>query len=153
MYLHASGNRGSFRRWYTGDAWLSSARGVSRLLKCSNERNPYRVLYITRDCRSSRSEEGGDDVKSARPLHLGRHTSYNGENNGSRRGNPEPILQISPQFRLRAETRPHEVGIGSNRRSADCGEYVLTPCTHCPSNEWSWQCPKRMTVTRKRAAL
>ncbi len=26
-------------------------------------------------------EEGGDDVKSARPLHPGRHTRYNGEDN------------------------------------------------------------------------
>jgi len=34
------------------------------------------------------------------------------------------------QFRLRAETRPHEVGIGSNRGSASRGEYVLGSCTH-----------------------
>ena len=27
-------------------------------------------------------EEGGDDVKSARPLHPGRHTRYNGRDNG-----------------------------------------------------------------------
>ncbi len=27
-------------------------------------------------------EEGGDDVKSARPLRLGRHTRYNGQDKG-----------------------------------------------------------------------
>ena len=40
------------------------------------------------------------------------------------------ISEISPQFGLRAETRPHEVGIGSNRGSADRGEYVLESCTN-----------------------
>ena len=34
--------------------------------------------------------------------------------------NPEKLSQ----FRLQAETRLHEVGIASNRRSACCGEYV-----------------------------
>ena len=55
--------------------------------------------------------------------------------------------QSGPQFGLQAEIRLHEVGIGSNRRSADCGEYVLAPCTHCPSSQQSQQRPKRVTVT------
>ncbi len=93
MYLQVYGNIDPLREWYTGDAWLSSARVVRRPLKCGNERNPYRKLYIFRDCLSDRWEEGGDDVKSARPLHLGQHTSYNGVHNGSRRGNPELILR------------------------------------------------------------
>jgi hypothetical protein len=38
---------------------------------------------------------------------------------------------------LQAEIRLHELGIGSNRKSADCGEYVLASCTHCPSNQQS----------------
>ena len=36
-------------------------------------------------------EEGGDDVKSARPLRPGRHTRYNGRDNGKRTGDGEPI--------------------------------------------------------------
>jgi hypothetical protein len=32
-------------------------------------------------------EEGGDDVKSARPLRPGLHTCYNGEYNGLLHGN------------------------------------------------------------------
>jgi hypothetical protein len=126
---------------------------VRRPLKCGNERNPYPVLHFTGDCPTSGGEEGEDDVKSARPLRLGPQTSYNGADNRLRRGNPEPILQTAPQFRLRAAIRPHEVGIGSNRKSAGCGEYVLAPCTHCPSSQQSWQRPKWMTLTRKGGAL
>ena len=36
------------------------------------------VICVQRDC-SYKGEEGGDDVKSARPLRLGRHTRYNGQ--------------------------------------------------------------------------
>jgi len=83
-------------------------------------------------------EEGGDEVKSARCLCPGPHTSYNGEEQRAwRDGNVKRISEISPQFRLRAATRPHEVGIGSNRGSAGRGEYVLESYTHCPSNQQS----------------
>ena len=34
---------------------------------------------------------------------------------------------------MRAETRPHEAGFGSNRVSEGRGEYVPAPCTHRPS--------------------
>ena len=44
----------------------------------------------------------------------------------------ELIPGISPQFGLSAEIRRHEVGIGSNRGSADRGEYVLRSCTQIP---------------------
>ncbi len=51
-------------------------------------------------------------------------------NNGLQAGNGKLIPKISPQFRLRAAIRPHEVGIASNRESAGRGEYVLASCTH-----------------------
>ena len=51
-------------------------------------------------------EEGEDDVKSARPLRLGRHTSYNGDYNGSRRGNPEPILIKTVSIRIEGCNSP-----------------------------------------------
>ena len=35
---------------------------------------------------------------------------------------------------MRAETRSHEAGFGSNRVSEARGEYVPAPCTHRPSN-------------------
>ena len=75
-------------------------------------------------------EEGGDDVKSSWPLCPGLHTCYNADDKPMRDRKVEQIGEKSAQFGLRAATRPHEVGIGSNRRSAGCGEYVLAPCTH-----------------------
>ena len=51
-------------------------------------------------------------------------------NNGLPNRKAELIPKISPQFGLRAEIRPHEVGLGSNRGSADRGEYVLRSCTN-----------------------
>src|SRR5690349_20497615 len=47
--------------------------------------------------------------------------------------------QTRSQFRLQAETRLHEGGVASNRRSAYCGEYVPGPCTHRPSRHGSCQ--------------
>ena len=67
---------------YTGDAWLSSARAVRCLVKSTNERNPYRQLYVSGGTAGIKPEEGGDDVKSAWPLYLGLHTRYNGRYNG-----------------------------------------------------------------------
>ncbi len=46
------------------------------------------------------------------------------------------------KFGLRAEIRPYEVGIASNRVSARHGEYVLGFCTHCPSSQESRWYPK-----------
>jgi hypothetical protein len=64
----------------TAAAWLSSARAVGCLLKCRNERNPYRMFNShTKLPRLFGGEEGGDDVKSAWRLYLGPHTSYNGK--------------------------------------------------------------------------
>ena len=62
---------------------LSSARAVRCRLKCHNERNPCRQLPSRIGGHSdgtaiARCEEGGDDVKSARPLRPGLHTCYNG---------------------------------------------------------------------------
>jgi len=51
------------------------------------------------------------------------------KNNEVQVGNDEQISEISPQFRLGAEIRPHEVGIASNGQSAGGREYVLGSCT------------------------
>jgi len=63
------------------------------------------------------------------PYTLGYTHTTMAKNNGLQAGNGKLIPEISSQFRLGSETRPHEVGIGSNRRSACCGEYVLGSCT------------------------
>ncbi len=62
---------------------------------------------------------------------------YNGKPNRK----VELILQNLSQFGLWAETRPHEVGIASKRRSANCVEYVLGSCTHRLPNNGNWWHP------------
>src|SRR5258706_12481143 len=81
----------------TGAAWLSSARAVRCWVKSRNERNPWRRLYVSEETAPINEEEGGDDVKSARPLHPGRHTRYNGRNKGwpTREGEPIPSKPVS----------------------------------------------------------
>ena len=66
-------------------------------------------------------------------------------NNELQASNSKLISKISPQFRLRAAIRPHEVGIASNRESAGRGEYVLASCTHRPSRQQSWGRPNNPT--------
>ncbi len=126
-----------------GAAWLSSARVVRCWVKSRNERNPCPLLpsgYAghSEETAGDKPEEGGDDVKSARPLCLGLHTCYNGRYKASRAREGELIAENRPQFGLQAATRLHEVGIASNRGSARRGEYVPGPCTHRPSHHESW---------------
>ena len=59
------------------------------------------------------------------------------KNNELQASNSKLISEISPQFGLGSATRPHEVGIASNRGSACRGEYVLGSCTHRPSSQQS----------------
>ena len=107
----------------TGAAWLSSARAVKCRVKSLNERNPYLQLPAghagdSEETAGVKPEEGGDDVKSSWPLCPGLHTCYNGVNNAKQYGNVEQIAENTPQFGLWSATRPHEVGIASNRVSA-----------------------------------
>ena len=77
-----------------------------------------------------RDRKEGKTSSQHGPYALGNTHTTMAKNNGSQAGNSKPIPQISPQFRLRAAIRPHEVGIGSNRGSACRGEYVLGSCTN-----------------------
>ncbi len=71
---------GLLRECYTDTAWLSSARGVSCSIKLGNERNPHHMLNNSYETAPHFcGEEGEDDVKSARFLHPGLQTHYNGE--------------------------------------------------------------------------
>ncbi len=124
---------------YRGAAWLSSARVVRCWVKSRNERNPYSLLLSgnaghSRGTAGDKPEEGGDDVKSARPLCPGLHTCYNGRYNELQYREVELISKNRSQFGLESATRLHEAGIASNRGSARHGEYVPGPCTHRPSH-------------------
>ena len=50
----------------------------------------------SRETAADKAEEGGDDVKSVRPLRLGLHTCYNGRYNGLRDREVELILKTGP---------------------------------------------------------
>lgn len=49
-----------------------------------------------------------------------------------------------------ASARVRENRVPSRERSMFSDDITISE--HCPSNEWSWQRPKRMTLTRKRGA-
>ena len=106
-----------------GGAWLSSARVVRCWVKSRNERNPYPMLPAgyagdSWETAGAKPEEGGDDVKSSCPLRPGLHTCYNGAYKALQVREDKRIAKSVPQFGLGSATRPHEVGVASNRRSA-----------------------------------
>src|SRR3954453_14069529 len=108
---------------FTGGAWLSSARVVRCWVKSRTERNPRSMLPARYGGDSQKtagvnSEEGGDDVKSSCPLCLGLHACYNGQYKGLRDRKVERIPKSWSQFGSGSATRPREVGVASNRRSA-----------------------------------
>ena len=79
-------------------------------VKSRNERNPYPLLLImpsgmknSRETAADKAEEGGDDVKSVRPLRLGLHTCYNGRYKGLRYRKVEPILKAGPSSDCRLQ--------------------------------------------------
>ena len=125
-----------------GAAWLSSARAVRCRLKCHNERNPCRQLpsgYAgdSGGTATARCEEGGDDVKSARPLRPGRHTCYNGGHRGALPGDRMGISKsrLSPDRSLQPDSVKLDSLVIAHQPWR--GEYVPGPCTHRPSSHES----------------
>ena len=134
-------------RWWSSDmlrgaAWLSSARAVRCRVKSHNERNPYPQLPAGQAGDSGGTacasrEEGGDDVKSARPLRPGRHTCYNGMNKGKPRSNTAPIPKsyLSSDRSLQLDSVKLDSLVIAHQPWR--GEYVPGPCTHRPSSHGS----------------
>ena len=125
-----------------GAAWLSSARAVRCRLKCHNERNPHSRLpsgYAghSGDTAIVRCEEGGDDVKSARPLRPGLHTCYNGRYRGQPLREQEPILKavLSSDWSLQPDSTKLDSLVIAHQPWR--GEYGPGPCTHRPSSHES----------------
>ena len=125
-----------------GAAWLSSARAVRCRLKCHNERNPFRQLPSGHAGDSGetaivRCEEGGDDVKSARPLRPGLHTCYNGRYRRQPHSDVEPIPKagLSSDWSLQPDSMKLDSLVIAHQPRR--GEYVPGPCTHRPSSHES----------------
>ena len=143
---------GSFLRdIQQGAAWLSSARAVRCQVKSYHERNPYVQLPAGEAGDSGGTayasrEEGGDDVKSARPLCPGLHTCYN----GGYRGKPPGDRARIPKSLLSSDRslEPDSVKLDSLviAHQPWRGEYVPGPCTHRPSSHGSLECLKFVTA-------
>ena len=121
---------------------MSSARAVRCRLKCHNERNPYRQLLTGKaedsvETASASCEEGGDDVKSARPLRPGRHTCYNGMDKGQLPGDRMLISKpcLSSDWSLQLDSMKLDSLVIAHQPWR--GEYVPGPCTHRPSSHGS----------------
>ena len=125
-----------------GAAWLSSARAVRCRLKCHNERNPPPRLPSgdaghSVDTAAARCEEGGDDVKSARPLRPGLHTCYNGRHSEPVGGDADPILKTGLSSDWGLQPDPTKLDSLVIAHQPWRGEYVPGPCTHRPSSHES----------------
>ena len=132
----------SLRGVQQGAAWLSSARAVRCQVKSYNERNPYVQLPAGQAGDSGGTagasrEEGGDDVKSARPLRLGRHTCYNGRYRGQPHREVERISKagLSSDRSLQLDSVKLDSLVIAHQPWR--GEYVPGPCTHRPSSHES----------------
>ena len=117
---------------HTGGAWLSSARVVRCWVKSRNERNPRRVLP-SGDAGThagpppSRRRRGGRRQVIMPLMPWAAHVlQWPVQRDATPRGGRIP--ESRPQFGLGAATRPHEVGVASNRGSACRGECVPGPC-------------------------
>ena len=125
-----------------GAAWLSSARAVRCRLKCHNERNPHLQLPSGHAGHSGETagascEEGGDDVKSARPLRPGLHTCYNGAYRGEPPGDGARIPKVSPSSDRSLQPDSAKLDSLVIAHQPWRGEYVPGPCTHRPSSHGS----------------
>ena len=144
MLADRPGDGPSLRGGLQGAAWLSSARAVRCQVKSYNERNPYVQLPAgnagdSGGTAGASREEGGDDVKSARPLRLGRHTCYNGRYRGQppREGERISKAGLSSDRSLQLDSVKLDSLVIAHQPWR--GEYVPGPCTHRPSShESSW---------------
>ena len=141
----------ALRGLHRGAAWLSSARAVRCRLKCHNERNPCRQLPSSNvgdsgETATARCEEGGDDVKSARPLRPGRHTCYNGRHRGRPHSDVEQISKscLSSDRSLQLDSVKLDSLVIAHQPWR--GEYVPGPCTHRPSSHGSLERLKSETA-------
>ncbi len=121
---------------------MSSARAVRCRLKCHNERNPCSQLPSGNaghsvKTASVRSEEGGDDVKSARPLRPGLHTCYNGAYRELVMRKHDRIMKVSlsSDWGLQPDSMKLDSLVIAHQPRR--GEYVPGPCTHRPSSHES----------------
>ena len=127
-----------FLGWFTGGAWLSSARVVRCWVKSRNERNPCLVLPArcggdSRETAGVNSEEGGETSNHHAPYVLGfTHATMAGTVGCDAVRRSESLKAgLSSDRCLQLDTVKLESLVIADQQR--CGEYVLGPCTHRPS--------------------
>ncbi len=106
------------------------------------------------DTATVRCEEGGDDVKSARPLRPGLHTCYNGRYREPVVCKYDPILKACLSSDWGLQPDPTKLDSLVIAHQPWRGEYVPGPCTHRPSSHESRGAPEvRDRKERPRAKL
>ena len=96
----------------------------------------------SKETAADKAEEGGDDVKSVRPLRLGLHTCYNGRYNRLLDRKVELILKTGPSSDWRLQLASMKLESLVTRYQIRSGEYVPGSCTHRPSSHRSGLYPK-----------
>ena len=91
-------------------------------------------------------EEGGDDVKSARPLCSGLHTCYNGWYKEQLPSDRMLIFKAIPSsdWSLQLDSMKLDSLVIVDQQRY--GEYVPGPCTHRPSSHGSRKCLKTVAA-------
>ena len=123
---------------WTGVAWLSSVRGLNCSLKWGNERNPRRVLQVSRETAPLCGEEARMTPNQHDPLipwathmiqsPIQRVAIPRGKANLYKVG-------ASSDWGLQLDLMKPELLVIAGQTY--CGEYVLKSCTHCPSRQGS----------------
>ena len=122
------------RQLVSWDVGLSPATSATLIFSC--------LLWNSRKTAGYKPEEGGDDVKSACPLHPGLHTCYIGRDNEMLVCEDKLIykLVLSSDCRLQLACMKVESLVIAGQLYS--GEFVPGPCTHRPSHHGSWSRPK-----------
>ena len=107
----------------------------------------------SRETARDKREEGGDDVKSVRPLCPGLHTCYNAHYKASPTREGELIAKngLSSDWSLQPDSMKTESLVMADQLRRR--EYVPGPCTHRPSSDESRLHPKSLAQpVRERGA-
>ena len=96
----------------------------------------------SKETAADKAEEGGDDVKSVRPLRLGLHTCYNGRYRRLLNREVELIPKTGPSSDCRLQFACMKLESLVTPYQTRRGEYVPGSCTHRPSSHPSGLHPK-----------
>jgi hypothetical protein len=152
------GNTAPLRSYYTGGAWLSSARVVRCWVKSRNERNPCSVLPAVRPGThrilpvTNRRKVGMTSSHHAPYVQGYKRATMAGTKscNAARRSESQKA-GLSSDWRLKLASMKSELLVIADQQRR--GEYVPGPCTHRPSHHESRKRPKPVAQPAREGAV